>query len=180
MVDDVIFNTNSPNLVFWVSIVVDILLLQTVSIAIASAGVFAAAIYYILQLRHQAKTRQTDLLMRLYSIWESDDMQKAAWAVMELEYEDYNDYVKKYGTSSTSHNVKIWRVGWFFNGIGVLVQSQLADIKLVDKLFGFMVIWLWEIMKPMVEGARKQFKVPKSLEWFEYLYNEMKKREQRK
>jgi hypothetical protein len=31
-------------------------------------------------------------------------------------------------------------------------------------------------MKPMVEGARKQFKVPKSLEWFEYLYNEMKKR----
>jgi len=29
--------------------------IQTVSIAIASAGVFAAAIYYIWQIRHQSK-----------------------------------------------------------------------------------------------------------------------------
>jgi len=40
---------------------------QTVSIAVASAGVFAAAIYYILQLKHQSKVRQTDLLVRLFS-----------------------------------------------------------------------------------------------------------------
>jgi hypothetical protein len=56
MVYDVVFNTNSPNLVFWVSRMVDI---QTVSIAIASAGVFLAAIYYILQIRHQTRIRQT-------------------------------------------------------------------------------------------------------------------------
>jgi len=31
--------------------------IQTVSIAIASAGVFAAAVYYILQLKHQTKIR---------------------------------------------------------------------------------------------------------------------------
>jgi len=153
--------------------------IPTVSILIASASVVAGVIYYALQIRQQTKTRQTDLLMRLYSTWGSEDMQKAAWTVMELEYEDYNDYVKKYGFSSTPHNVEVYGVGWFFNGIGVLVQSQLADIKLVDKLFGYMVIWLWEIMKPMVEGARKQFNQPKSLEWFEYLYNEMHKREQK-
>ena len=153
--------------------------IQTISIAIASAGVLVAAIYYVLQIRHQKRMRQTDVLMRLYSTWVSEDLQKAGWAVMELEYKDYEDYVKKYGASGTLHNILVWRVGHFFNGIGVLVQSQLADINLVDKLFGFYVIWLWEIMKPMVEGSRKQFNVPKSLEWFEYLYNEMKKREQR-
>jgi len=49
--------------------VVDI---QTVSIAIASASVVAGVVYYALQLRHQARTRQdvvkarqVDLLMRL-------------------------------------------------------------------------------------------------------------------
>jgi hypothetical protein len=39
---------------------VGILLLQIAFIAIASAGVFIAAVYYILQLRHQSKMRQTE------------------------------------------------------------------------------------------------------------------------
>jgi hypothetical protein len=153
--------------------------IQTVSIAIASASVVAGIVYYVLQLRHQTRMRQTDLLMRLYSTWCDESFQEAIWMVTDLEYKDYGDYVKKFGTHPTPHNVKIWKVGWFLNGIGFLVQSQLADINLVDKLFGFYVIRLWEMMKPMVEGARKQWRVPKSLEWFEYLYNEMKKREQK-
>lgn len=41
--------------------------IQTVSIAIASAGVFVAAVYYIFQIRNQTKMRQTDLVMKLYS-----------------------------------------------------------------------------------------------------------------
>ena len=154
--------------------------ISTLSIVIASVGVTVAAIYYVLQLRHQNRIRQTDTLMRLYSTWGGEDLQKAAWTVLELKFKDYDDYVKKYGTSGTPTNVAIFRVAWFFNGIGILLQSKLADIKLVDKLFGYMVIWLWEIMKPIVEGERKQFNQPKSLEWFEYLYNEMKKREHTK
>jgi len=59
----------SPNLVFWVSIVVDI---QTASIMLASASVIAGVIYYALQIRHQShmiqqqnKIRETDLLIRI-------------------------------------------------------------------------------------------------------------------
>jgi len=151
---------------------------STVSIVIASSGVLVAVLYYALQIRHQNRMRQTDMLMRLYSTWGSEDLQKAAWTVLELKFKDYDDYVKKYGTSGTPTNVAIFKVAWFFNGIGVLLQGNLADIKLVDKLFGYMVIWLWEMMKPIVEGERKQFNQPKSLEWFEYLYNEIKKRKQ--
>ena len=153
--------------------------IQTISIAIASASVVAGVVYYALQLRHQNRVRQTDTLMRLYSAWGSEGLQKAAWTVLELKFEDYDDYVKKYTTSGTPTNIGIFRVAWFFNGIGVLLQSKLADVKLVDKLFGYMVIWLWEIMKPIVEGERRSYNQPKSLEWFEYLYNEVKKREQK-
>jgi len=152
---------------------------STVSIVVASVGLLVAAVYYVLQIRHQNRMRQIDMLMRLYATWGSEDLQKAAWTVLELKFKDYDDYVKKYGTSGTPANVAIFKVAWFFNGIGVLLQGKLADIKLVDKLFGYMVIWLWEIMKPIVEGERKQFNQPKSLEWFEYLYNEMKRREQK-
>jgi len=157
--------------------------IQTVSIVIASASVVAGVLYYALQLRHQAKTRQdmvktrqADLLMRLYSTWGSEDLQKAATEVMNLEFKDYNDFSKKYGKQwETPTHIAVFKVGWFFNGIGVLLHSKLGDIGLIDRLFGYMVIWLWEKIKPIVEGAREQFNQPKSLEWFEYLYNEIKK-----
>ena len=158
---------------------------QTISIVIASAGVLVGVIYYILDLRHQSstrqieiETRQADLLMRLYSTWGSDEFQKAATEVVNLEFKDYNDFSEKYGKKwETPTHMAVFKVCWFFNGIGVLLNSKLADIELIDKLFGYMVKWLWEIMKPIVEGMRKQFNQPKSLEWFEYLYNEIKKRE---
>lgn len=38
---------------------------QTVTIAIASASAAAGIMYYSLQIRHQTKARQTDLVMRL-------------------------------------------------------------------------------------------------------------------
>ncbi len=65
--------------------------IQTVSIAVASAGVLLAAIYYILQIRNQTKIRQTDVLTRLYSEWGREDLQKACATVVGSEFEDYDD-----------------------------------------------------------------------------------------
>ena len=76
---------------------VDILLLQTISIAIASAGVFVAAVYYIFQLRHQSKVRETDITFRLYSQVCTKEFQDATHRFMSAEYKDYNDFVKRYG-----------------------------------------------------------------------------------
>ena len=174
------------NLVFWVSIVVDI---QTVSIMLASASVIAGVVYYALQLRHQARARQdmvkarhSDTLMRLYSTYGSNEFQEELWKVWFLEFKDYNKYLKKYGSTAvlTPHNRAIWTVSWFFNGIGLLLHSRLADIEQVDDLFGYAVVDVWERVKPVIlEGYRPQPKMQKSMQWFEYLYNEVKKREQR-
>jgi len=148
---------------------------------VAAVGVTVGVVFTVLELRNITKTRQMDMLIRLYSLWGSEGMQKAGWKVWTLEYEGYDDFIKKYGdvTEETPVNLGIFRTGWFFNGIGVLLHKRLADVELVDELFGYMVKWLWEIMKPIVEGERKQLNQPKSLQWFEYLYNEMQKREQR-
>jgi hypothetical protein len=48
--------------------VVDI---QTVSIAVASASVTVAAIYYVWQIRHQTKIRKTDAFWRVYQSFNS-------------------------------------------------------------------------------------------------------------
>jgi len=54
--------------------------IQTISIAIASTGVFLAAIYYIFQIRHQTRIRQTEietrqanLLIQIYNYYYRED-----------------------------------------------------------------------------------------------------------
>jgi hypothetical protein len=160
---------------------VDILLLQTVSIAIASAGILIASIYYVLQIRHQNKARQMSVLMNLYSTWGSDDMRKAAQDSFGLEdkYKDYDNFVKEYGFDSQAW-VDVNKMLWFVNGIGFLVYEGFVDLKLVLDLFQTQgAMRAWEKWKPFVEGQRKAFGLPESYAWIEYLYNEVKKREQR-
>jgi len=153
---------------------------STVSIVVASASVFAAAIYYILQLRHQSKLRQTDLVMRLYSTWQSKEFSEATLKVWNLEFKDYNDFVKKYGPwySETEVYTAFRMVCNFFDGIGILLIRKLVDIEMVARLFTMPAKTTWEKVKPLVEGGRRQLS-PLLFEDFEYLYNEMKKREQR-
>jgi len=155
--------------------------LQTISIAIASVGVFAAAIYYIIQIRHQDRMRHLDLFMRLYSTWGSKDILSAHRRFMVIEVKDYDSFVKKHGpvTKPSQIYTDIDLIGWFFNLMGFLVREKIVHIKLVDELLGYWVIKNWEAIKPLVYGWRKQYNIPESYQWFEYLYNEMKKREQK-
>jgi len=147
--------------------------IQSVSIVIASAGVFAAAVYYILQIRHQTKARKTDLLVRLFSLSMTKDFAEAWEKVLgEREILEYRDYWKKYGF------VEVDEVFWFFEHLGRLLQKGLIDIDLLPIPYGQVNI-AWEKMKPIVEGARKYFNEPKLAQGFEYLYNEMKRREQK-
>ena len=156
---------------------VDAQMLQTVSIVIASAGVFAAAIYYIFQIRHQTRLRQTDLTMRLYTSWVSEELTKPWLKVWNLEFADYDDFKKKYGTyfSDNSENVALLSVLNSFLIMGLLLQKKLVDPEIVSRL---PVSMTWNKVKPIVEGVRKQFNNSTMYEEFEYLYNEVKKRQQ--
>jgi hypothetical protein len=153
-----------------VLIVVDV---QTVSIAIASASVVAGIIYYSLQIRQQTKTRQTDLVIRLYTAFGSKEMRQTWEKVTTREYMDFDKYREKFGLTDVNE------IGWFFEGVGVLLHKKLIDIAVVDDLFSSPIKISWEKLKPIAEGERKQFDRPQIWEWWEYLYNEMKKEEQK-
>lgn len=147
--------------------------IQTVSIAIASASVVAGVIYYALQIRHQNKMRQTDLVMKLYSQFNNLEFQKVWEEILNRQAKDYDDYHNKYGMA------EVTAVGMFFEGIGILLKRRLIDIGLVDDMFTTPIKWTWEKIKEQTLETRRVRNQPEILEWFEYLYNEMKKREQR-
>jgi len=158
-----------------VSIVVDV---QTVSVMLASASVVAGVVYYALQLRHQSKTRQSDMVMRLYSYYCSEEYSRASGRYLATEFKDYEDFQEKYGVVG-EHPVTtaFYIVMTFFEGIGVLLKRKLADIGLLYDLFA--VKMPWEKVEPMIQDIRKHFGEPRLFEWFEYLYNETKKYEQK-
>ena len=64
-----------------------------------------------------------------------------------------------------------------YEEVGVLLRRKLIEIGMVDDLFGNAIRMIWEKLKPVIEEARKRYN-PRAYENFEYLYNEMKKREQ--
>jgi hypothetical protein len=146
--------------------------IQTVSIAVASASVVLAAIYYVFQVRHQTKIRQTDLLTRLYSIMVSKDWLEAWQKVQSREALNYGDYLEKYGF------VELNEVFVFLDQLGRLMKKGLIDIELIPLTYG-QVSATWEKIKPVLEGSRKRYNAPKHGEYAEYLCSELKKMEQK-
>ena len=155
---------------------------EFLAIILTGLGLTASITYYAMVLRNQNKTqlmqietRRANILMNLHSEWGKNEYQKASWTVMGLTFKDYDDFINKYGltTEYSEVNQEIFKVGWFFNGLGSLLHKGFASLDLVDELFGYMVIWLWEIMRPIIVESRTRYNQPESLEWFEYLYNEI-------
>ena len=145
-----------------------------ISAVVAAAGVLVGVVYYILDMRHQNKVRQTDLVMRLYSTFDSLEFLEAWNRIFFAEDGDYDAFLKKLG--GKRHIVSF--VAMFYEEVGVLLHKKLIDIDLVDELLGDSIQLTYEKLKNMLEEARKRYR-PGAYLHFEYLYNEMKKREQR-
>jgi hypothetical protein len=153
----------------------------SVSIVIASAGVFAAAIYYIFQIRHQTRMRETDFIMRLYSTYGSKEFHDTTMDLHSLQFNDFEDFEKKYGPwfSKGSAQTAVFVVATYLSEWGVLLHRKIVDIDFLYDIFGSIAIKLhWEKVKPLVLGIRELFHNPGVFQWFEYLYDEMKKKEQ--
>jgi len=146
--------------------------IPSVSAIIAAAGVLIGVVLTVMEVRNLVETRQTDLVIRLYQTFGSKEIQDAWEMIQTRECKDFDSYRKEYGLREVNE------VGWFFEGVGVLLRKKLVDIALIDDLFSSPVKRAWEKLKPIAEGERKQTNRPQIWEWFEYLYNEMQKREQ--
>jgi hypothetical protein len=146
--------------------------IQTVSVMLASASVIAGVVYYAFQIRHQTRIRKTDLLVRLYSTLASKDWLEAYIKVRDIETVDLSKLRAEHA------EVEFNEVLLFFDELGVLLQMGLVDIRTVEKLLHAHIKRTWEKTKPIVVAVRKSLNDPQIGEGFEYLYNEMKKREQ--
>ena len=162
------------------SIVVDV---YEISAVVAAVGVLIGVVYYILDMRNQSRVRQTDLIMRLYSTIVTKEFVENDVSIFHQDINDVEGFKRKYGSflkfMESPDYTPYTMDTEFFEGVGILLHKKLIDIELVDDLFSSPIITIWEKTLPITEAMREYFKRPQLSEWFEYLYNEMRKREQK-
>jgi len=156
--------------------------IPSISALVAAVGVIVGVALTVLELRHIRKQRQTELLVRL-APWlnmTSSELQKALVKILNLEFKDYDEFVKKCGSplAEKPEQIAIMTMGNYFEAIGTLLRRKLVDIDLVWDYWGETAVLLWEKLKPYVEGVRKEFNQPEFADNTEYLFNELQRTQQ--
>jgi len=149
----------------------------SVSTVVAAAGVMVGVVLAILELRNIKRTRQMELIMGVYELFGTREYRDAWEKVRTSEFKDYDGYVKKHGLTD------FMQIAALFEELGFLLHRKFLDIDIVRELLSESTKMTWEKVKPIVEDARKKVSQRKSgeyvpiLKMWEYLYNELQKRE---
>ena len=170
---------------------------QTISIVVAAAGVFIAAINSIyasrraeeqrqltLEAQQEAlETRQAQLFMQVYNRWSTKEVANA--------YIMLRDVYRKEDIEALIQDIRGKRdfdldqatvrqmMATYFEGLGMLVKQGLINIELVEDLFAGRIIWYWETqIQPYADNIRKHQDDPNLYDSIEYLYDQIKQRDQ--
>jgi len=149
-----------------------------ISAIVTATAVLVGIVYYILEMRNQTKTRQMGLIMSIYSLFTTTEYVDAWEKMRTREFKDFDEYVKRHGLKEFLQVASVWE------GLGFLLHRKFLDVDTVRELLSESTKMSWEKVKPMVENARKQIGQRETgeyvpvLQWWEYLYNELQKREQ--
>ena len=74
--------------------------------------------------------------MRMYTSWVSEELTKPWLKVWNLEFTDYDDFKKKYGTylSDNPENAALLSVINSFSTMGILLQKNLVNHEMMSHL----------------------------------------------
>ncbi|MFQ5820847.1 MAG: hypothetical protein ACE5I5_12720 [Candidatus Heimdallarchaeota archaeon] len=118
-----------------------------------------------------------ELLLQIFAIMRTDeDARKATWWVFEeLEEQSYDEFKAKYPMGSEGNrNFKTFAS--YCEVIGTLVNKNLLSEDIVFDAWGNL---LWDKLKPIVLGMRKDMGIPRLMENYEIFANKYPKWEEK-
>ena len=104
--------------------------LSTIRDLVAIFGVIAGFSYYVLTVRNANRARKIQLMMDIRDRMLDRDYLIDSVEVMELEWEDFDDFMRKHGSNADKESyVKRFAVWIFFEGLGYQLHKGLIDIE---------------------------------------------------
>ena len=135
-----------------------------------------ALIYYALQIRNQNRNRELQIFMDIFKSISSEENQRTWAELLYAEFTDYEDYMKKYDSSTNpEHYGKRGSVWWNYNAIGFLLKRGHVSIDEVLDLIGTQAVLLWDKWGDMIFEVRENQGISNYFTGFEHLVNEIKK-----
>jgi hypothetical protein len=167
---------------------VDLALLQSVSYIAGASGVCIAAIFYILNLRisqrnqeltlkaqqQTLETRKLQFVTNITNQLNSEEGHRRYVELMNMEWKDYDDFERKYGSDYNIDNTaKRFCVWGNYNTLGMLVREKLVEPELLYPIIDCTVLNHWSKFKDVIKEQRKRYGPEDDLSDFEFLYNEI-------
>lgn len=158
----------------------------SVSSVVAAVGVMVGVVLAYQEVRSLSRQRQTEietrqaqLFMDVFGHFYTEKFLSDENEILfQWKWKDFDEFWQKYGPETNAKAFNKWdSMGTYFRGVGVLVKRKLIDLDIVDELMGTSIRLHWEKSGPIITHFRKHI-WPHAYEWFEYLYNELLKREQ--
>jgi hypothetical protein len=141
--------------------------ITTIATIVTTASVLIGVIFTILELLHLSKARKTDIIMRIYDRFSTKETVESMNKVGNAKFASLKEYQEKYGF------VEAVEIASLFEGIGVLLEQKLIDIKMVDTLFGPTLNMLWRNMETVIQWMREGMKEPFFFSHYEYLITKL-------
>jgi hypothetical protein len=141
--------------------------IATASSILTTASIVLGVVFTVLEIRHLTRVRRTDIIMKIYERFGSKEIIEAMNHVGNSKFESLEEYRKESGFTDLTE------LAVLFEGIGVLLDQDLIDIKLVDRLFGPTLNQLWVRMKPVIYAMREGLKEPFFFSHYEYLVDRL-------
>lgn len=145
---------------------VDLGEIQAVYYMVAATGVIVAAIYYVYNMRisqrnsalvlkaqeQTLETRQAQLYMQLFQSLNSEEFIKRYIDLLNMEWSDYDDFEKKYGSDEHPENfAKRFSTFYLYDGVGYLLQRGLLDEETAYRLCGLASCYVWKKYEKVIK-----------------------------
>lgn len=147
----------------------EIVLSLLTTLSLLAAGIFAG-----LQIRQLMRQRSREYSMQLLHSFQTPEFQEAVTIVADIpEGMSKKDLENHLGAKMTSMLVMFGT----FEALGVLVKRGEISIDLVEDFFSGVVILAWRKFKNYILELRENGYRPTYYEWFQWLDEQIEKRE---
>ena len=150
---------------------------QTIFQFLQTAGILVGVFYYVTTLRNQSRARKLTVANQLGQILSSVENMHNFIELLEMEWENYDDFMRKYDSSVNRDNYAKRSSMWgLCDRIGCELYQGNVDSDVLCTQYIYQGVWLiWYKFKPIILGYRERYGYPDFLRWFEYLIDELEK-----
>lgn len=141
--------------------------ITTISTIVAAVSVVIGVVFTVMEVRHMARTRRTDVIMRIYDRFASKEIVEAMSSINQVKADSSANF------SQRDRITGAIEVAILFEELGILLEQHLIDIKLLNNFFGPTLESLWVPMQPLIKGMRESMRQPFFFSHFELLHDRL-------